>query len=429
MPPVINVAMLERAFKKMDEDGNGTLDRNEIKQLMQIMEPRRGITNEELDEAMVEIDTSGDGLVDFEEFKAYWEKNINEGGGVLAGVMTRAGSLCQTSSDVALNQVKENRAQIDALVAKWALDKPVEAEVKVNVLAKDVSDLTQDDLRGQSEAVLNAVLKRCAKDSREYKMVQTMVNQQTSKAQAGGAVVLKDGTKLDKSWGKYMDMGPGALTLDMKAKQKNLKKLKKAKKSPANLQLVEAAQKEHDTVQKIFDDKVQYSGVLSKKGGKKGTKGIDERWFALENVDGARWVLEYYHPKKFTLLGEIPVDEHCLIDRSDDGDTYNLDVTCTEQGRTYYMLTADKEARDTWYKLICEDAGVKPVVDEDDAEDDIADGGENDDDVDEIALEEAATKIQAAARGRQERKAAAARVPEGVPPAAEEEEVDEDDLE
>ena len=99
MPPVINVAMLERAFKKMDEDGNGTLDRNEIKQLMQIMEPRRGITNEELDEAMVEIDTSGDGLVDFEEFKAYWEKNINEGGGVLAGVMTRAGSLCQTSSD------------------------------------------------------------------------------------------------------------------------------------------------------------------------------------------------------------------------------------------------------------------------------------------------------------------------------------------
>ena len=118
MPPVINVAMLERAFKKMDEDGNGTLDRNEIKQLMQIMEPRRGITNEELDEAMVEIDTSGDGLVDFEEFKAHWEKNINEGGGVLAGVMTRAGSLCQTSSDVALNQVKENRAQIDALVAK-----------------------------------------------------------------------------------------------------------------------------------------------------------------------------------------------------------------------------------------------------------------------------------------------------------------------
>jgi hypothetical protein len=40
------------------QDGNGSLDRNEIKQLMQIMEPRRGITNEELDAAMVEIDTS-----------------------------------------------------------------------------------------------------------------------------------------------------------------------------------------------------------------------------------------------------------------------------------------------------------------------------------------------------------------------------------
>ena len=122
MPPVVNAAMLEKAFKNMDEDGNGTLDRNEIKQLMQIMEPRRGITNEELDEAMVEIDTSGDGTVDFEEFKAYWEKNIDEGGGVLSGLMARAGSLFQTSSDVALDQVKENRAQIDALVAKWALD-------------------------------------------------------------------------------------------------------------------------------------------------------------------------------------------------------------------------------------------------------------------------------------------------------------------
>lgn len=433
MPPVINAALLEQAFKKMDEDGNGTLDRNEIKQLMQIMEPRRGITNEELDAAMVEIDTSGDGTVDFEEFKAYWEKNIDEGGGVLSGLMTRMGSLFQTSSDVALNQVKENRAQIDALVSKWALDKPMEAEVKVNVLDKDPSKLTMDDLRGQSTAVLNQVLKRCQKGSREYKMVQTMIDKQSSSK--GQPVVLKDGTKLDTSWAKYMDMGPGALQLDMKAKQKNLKKLKKAKKSPANLQLVEAAQKEHDTVEKIFNDKVQYSGLLSKKGGKKGTKGVDERWFALENVDGARWVLEYYHPKKFTLLGEIPVDEHCMIVRSDgdpdkDGNpVYNLDVTCTEQGRTYYMLTSDKEARDMWYKLICEDAGVKSVENDDDAEDEIDGGGENDDEVDEIAMDEAATKIQAAARGRQQRKAAAARVPEGVPPAEEEDEVEDDDLE
>ena len=54
-----------------NQDSSGALDKNEIKQLMQIMEPRRGITNEELDAAMVEIDTSGDGQVDFTEFKIY----------------------------------------------------------------------------------------------------------------------------------------------------------------------------------------------------------------------------------------------------------------------------------------------------------------------------------------------------------------------
>eukprot|EP01049_Picozoa_sp_SAG25_P002090 SAG25_NODE_104_length_15398_cov_15.424472_5_plen_68_part_00 len=41
----------------MDSDGSGELDREELLQLMQIMEPRRGITSEELDEAMAEIDT------------------------------------------------------------------------------------------------------------------------------------------------------------------------------------------------------------------------------------------------------------------------------------------------------------------------------------------------------------------------------------
>ena len=47
-----------RAERRVPPRPLGSLDRNEIKQLMQIMEPRRGITNEELDAAMVEIDTS-----------------------------------------------------------------------------------------------------------------------------------------------------------------------------------------------------------------------------------------------------------------------------------------------------------------------------------------------------------------------------------
>ena len=79
----VNAALLHKAFDKMDTDGSGELDRDELKELMQIMEPRRGITNDELDAAMEEIDTSGDGLVDFEEFAAYWEAHLNDGGCVI----------------------------------------------------------------------------------------------------------------------------------------------------------------------------------------------------------------------------------------------------------------------------------------------------------------------------------------------------------
>ena len=37
-------------------------------------------TEAELDDAMKELDPSGDGQVDFEEFKKYWEDNIVAGG-------------------------------------------------------------------------------------------------------------------------------------------------------------------------------------------------------------------------------------------------------------------------------------------------------------------------------------------------------------
>ena len=70
------------------------------------------------------------------------------------------------------------------------------------------------------------------------------------------------------------------------------------------------------------------------------------------------------HPKKFTMLGEIPIDNKCVVERADRdekglGPMFHLEVTCTQQSRTYYMLTAEQEQRDTWYKLICEDAGVQ----------------------------------------------------------------------
>ena len=51
-----------------------------MKRLLNSLDPRTGITNEELDNFMEEVDASGDDQIDFQEFKDYWEKNIDAGG-------------------------------------------------------------------------------------------------------------------------------------------------------------------------------------------------------------------------------------------------------------------------------------------------------------------------------------------------------------
>ena len=51
------------------------------------------------------------------------------------------------------------------------------------------------------------------------------------------------------------------------------------------------------------------------------------------------------------MLGEIPIDNKCVVERADRdekglGPMFHLEVTCTQQSRTYYMLTAEQEQRD-----------------------------------------------------------------------------------
>lgn len=57
-------------FQEIDEDKSGDLDREEFAQLSRDM--GADLTAAELDEAMREIDTDGDGRVDFEEFQTWW---------------------------------------------------------------------------------------------------------------------------------------------------------------------------------------------------------------------------------------------------------------------------------------------------------------------------------------------------------------------
>lgn len=52
------------------QDGSGQLDRDEVRSLVEMVGTT--FSDAELDAAMAELDPSGDGQVDFPEFKAYW---------------------------------------------------------------------------------------------------------------------------------------------------------------------------------------------------------------------------------------------------------------------------------------------------------------------------------------------------------------------
>ena len=54
----------------LPQDGSGSLDRNEVRRLVEMVGAR--LTEKELDAAMAELDPSGDGQVQFSEFKQYW---------------------------------------------------------------------------------------------------------------------------------------------------------------------------------------------------------------------------------------------------------------------------------------------------------------------------------------------------------------------
>jgi Ca2+-binding EF-hand superfamily protein len=82
---------LLKAFKTVDEDKSGELDRAEVKFLIELMGST--IDGPELDAAMLELDTGGDGMVSFEEFKTYWNNNFTTGGTMLAGLIRRFASM------------------------------------------------------------------------------------------------------------------------------------------------------------------------------------------------------------------------------------------------------------------------------------------------------------------------------------------------
>jgi len=59
---------LKEAFRVFDTDDSGEIDKKELKRLMKKLGQK--LSEAELDAMMAEVDTNGDGVISFEEFKA-----------------------------------------------------------------------------------------------------------------------------------------------------------------------------------------------------------------------------------------------------------------------------------------------------------------------------------------------------------------------
>ena len=65
--------MAELLFSEIDEDGSGTLERDEIDALAKQL--GRPLSSDELDAAMAEMDADGGGDVDFPEFLEWYKRS------------------------------------------------------------------------------------------------------------------------------------------------------------------------------------------------------------------------------------------------------------------------------------------------------------------------------------------------------------------
>ena len=60
---------LRQRFKLFDQDGNGLISREELREVMQQLGEK--LNEEEIDEMIQDADKNGDGMIDYEEFVKY----------------------------------------------------------------------------------------------------------------------------------------------------------------------------------------------------------------------------------------------------------------------------------------------------------------------------------------------------------------------
>ena len=70
MPVQTERSVIKGIFNKVDADGGGTLDADEVRQMAKVLGIK--LTDDEQAQMMTELDENGDSEVDFGEFASWW---------------------------------------------------------------------------------------------------------------------------------------------------------------------------------------------------------------------------------------------------------------------------------------------------------------------------------------------------------------------
>jgi Ca2+-binding EF-hand superfamily protein len=99
---------LRGMFDRLDDDGSGSLGKEEIIELVQSL--RLNLSKADIDKALQEMDKDGDNEIDFEEFEAWWVSTDSGLSGKLRSQVKLSGFLANTSGNllVATEIVDEN---------------------------------------------------------------------------------------------------------------------------------------------------------------------------------------------------------------------------------------------------------------------------------------------------------------------------------
>jgi len=75
MPKILTqekIAEVRHNFEFFDRDSNGYIDQEEFAELLTVIEPRA--REEEIEKGFREVDSDGDGSIDYSEFMAWWNQ-------------------------------------------------------------------------------------------------------------------------------------------------------------------------------------------------------------------------------------------------------------------------------------------------------------------------------------------------------------------